>query len=102
MRNRWTIMFTSIEGRRGSAASFRVAASLDSMVIGEPQILGQLKQYYDAAQQAGTVGAILHRLFHRIIFGGETGAQRNRHRQRRGVGELDCRGSGEAHFRPLR
>jgi glutamyl-tRNA reductase len=44
---------------------FRVAASLDSMVVGEPQILGQLKQYYDAAQQAGTVGAILHRLFHR-------------------------------------
>ena len=44
---------------------FRVAASLDSMVVGEPQILGQLKQYYDAAQQAGTVGTILHRLFHR-------------------------------------
>ena len=44
---------------------FRVAASLDSMVVGEPQILGQLKQYYDSAQQAGTVGAILHRLFHR-------------------------------------
>jgi len=35
------------------------------MVVGEPQILGQLKGYYDAAQQAGTVGAILHRLFHR-------------------------------------
>jgi len=35
------------------------------MVVGEPQILGQLKQYYDTAQQAGTVGAILHRLFHR-------------------------------------
>ena len=44
---------------------FRVAASLDSMVVGEPQILGQLKQYYETAQQAGTVGAILHRLFHR-------------------------------------
>jgi len=44
---------------------FRVAASLDSMVVGEPQILGQLKQYYDAAQRAGTVGAVLHRLFHR-------------------------------------
>lgn len=44
---------------------FRVAASLDSMVVGEPQILGQLKAYYDAAQEAGTVGAILHRLFHR-------------------------------------
>jgi len=44
---------------------FRVAASLDSMVVGEPQILGQLKGYYLAAQEAGTVGAILHRLFHR-------------------------------------
>lgn len=44
---------------------FRVAASLDSMVIGEPQILGQLKDYYTAAQEAGTVGTILHRLFHR-------------------------------------
>jgi len=47
---------------------FRVAASLDSMVVGEPQILGQLKQFYDAARQAGTVGAILHRLFHRSFF----------------------------------
>ena len=44
---------------------FRVASSLDSMVVGEPQILGQLKEYYAAAQQAGTVGSILHRLFHR-------------------------------------
>jgi glutamyl-tRNA reductase len=44
---------------------FRVAASLDSMVVGEPQILGQLKEYYDAARRAGTVGTILHRLFHR-------------------------------------
>ena len=44
---------------------FRVAASLDSMVVGEPQILGQLKEYYNAAQAAGTVGTILHRLFHR-------------------------------------
>jgi len=44
---------------------FRVASSLDSMVLGEPQILGQLKDYYVTAQQAGTVGAILHRLFHR-------------------------------------
>ncbi|HSE88906.1 MAG TPA: glutamyl-tRNA reductase [Candidatus Binatia bacterium] len=44
---------------------FRVAASLDSMVVGEPQILGQLKEYYNAAQVAGTVGTILHRLFHR-------------------------------------
>lgn len=44
---------------------FRVAASLDSMVVGEPQILGQLKEYYNIAQEAGAIGAILHRLFHR-------------------------------------
>src|SRR5919108_1450386 len=44
---------------------FRVAASLDSMVVGEPQILGQLKDYYRSAQHAGTVSTILHRLFHR-------------------------------------
>jgi len=44
---------------------FRVAASLDSMVVGEPQILGQLKDYYLAARDAGTVGSVLHRLFHR-------------------------------------
>jgi glutamyl-tRNA reductase len=47
---------------------FRVAASLDSMVVGEPQILGQLKDYYKLAQQAGTVGTVLHRLFHRSFF----------------------------------
>lgn len=47
---------------------FRVAASLDSMVVGEPQILGQIKDYYLAAQEAGTVGTILHRLFHRAFF----------------------------------
>ena len=44
---------------------FRVASSLDSMVVGEPQILGQLKEYYAIAREAGTVGSILHRLFHR-------------------------------------
>ena len=55
----------SYHGAEAVRHVFRVAASLDSMVVGEPQILGQLKQYYDAAQQAGTVGTILHRLFHR-------------------------------------
>ena len=81
---------------------FRVAASLDSMVVGEPQILGQLKQYYDAAQQAGTVGTILHRLFHRSFSVAKRVRTRDRHRQRRGVGELGGGGFGEAHFRPIR
>jgi glutamyl-tRNA reductase len=42
---------------------FRVACGLDSMVLGEPQILGQLKDAYREAQQAGTVGRNLSRLF---------------------------------------
>lgn len=42
---------------------FRVACGLDSMVLGEPQILGQLKDAYKQAQQAGSVGSQLSRLF---------------------------------------
>jgi glutamyl-tRNA reductase len=43
--------------------AFAVAAGLDSMVLGEPQILGQLKDAYRAAQQSGTAGPMLNRLF---------------------------------------
>ncbi|HSN52809.1 MAG TPA: glutamyl-tRNA reductase, partial [Woeseiaceae bacterium] len=42
---------------------FRVACGLDSMVLGEPQILGQLKDAYRDAEGAGTVGKQLSRLF---------------------------------------
>ena len=44
---------------------YRVAAGLDSMVLGEPQILGQVKQAYAAARDAGTVGTILEHLLQR-------------------------------------
>lgn len=42
---------------------FRVASSLDSLVVGEPQILGQVKEAFDAAKSAGTVGTLLGRCF---------------------------------------
>ena len=42
---------------------FRVASGLDSMVLGEPQILGQLKQAYQHAVSAGTLGKHLNQLF---------------------------------------
>ncbi len=41
----------------------RVACGLDSMVIGEPQILGQLKTAYQTAETAGAAGSNLHKLF---------------------------------------
>jgi glutamyl-tRNA reductase len=43
--------------------ALRVAAGLDSMVLGEPQILGQVKEAVRAASDAGTLGMTLHQLF---------------------------------------
>ena len=46
---------------------FRVAAGLDSMVLGEAQILGQLKGAVRAAEDAGAMGTVLHQLFQRAF-----------------------------------
>ena len=45
--------------------AFRVASGLDSMVLGEPQILGQMKDAIRAAEQAGALGSTLNQLFQR-------------------------------------
>jgi glutamyl-tRNA reductase len=47
--------------------AFRVASGLDSMVLGEAQILGQFKQSVKIAQEAGTLGTLLHKLFQRTF-----------------------------------
>jgi len=46
---------------------FKVASSLDSMVVGEPQILGQIKEAYGLATREKTSGVILNRLMHRAF-----------------------------------
>jgi len=46
---------------------FRVASSLDSMVVGESQILGQVKEAYQHAVSAGTIGRVLSQLMHRTL-----------------------------------
>ena len=57
----------SFAGRDAARHLFRVGASLDSMVVGEPQILGQLKLAYAQASEARSVGLILHRAFHKAF-----------------------------------
>src|SRR6185436_548552 len=47
--------------------AFRVASGLDSMVLGEPQILGQFKDAVRTAEQAGTLGLLLNKLFQRTF-----------------------------------
>jgi glutamyl-tRNA reductase len=55
------------EGMSAIRHLFRVASSLDSMVVGEPQILGQLKDAYRMALEAKTAGMVLNRLLHKAF-----------------------------------
>ncbi len=54
-----------LEGGAAARHAFRVASGLDSMVLGEPQILGQMKQAVRQADSAGTLGSTLHQMFQR-------------------------------------
>jgi glutamyl-tRNA reductase len=54
-----------LEGGQAARHAFRVASGLDSMVLGEPQILGQMKDAVRVAEQAGALGTTLNQLFQR-------------------------------------
>ena len=71
------------EGREAVGHLLRVSCSLDSMVVGEGQILGQVKSAYETAERCGTVGEVLSRLFHAALrtarrVAGETTLHRHR------------------------
>ena len=66
-RELWSDAVYSFAGRDAARHMFRVGASLDSMVVGEPQILGQLKLAYAQASEARSVGLVLHRAFHKAF-----------------------------------
>ena len=78
------------EGVDATRHVFRVASSLDSLVVGEPQILGQIKSAYRAAGEAGTVGPVLNRLLHRAF------SVAKRVRTETGVAEAAVSGSSMA------
>ena len=59
--------FYRYEANKCAHHLFRVASGLDSMVVGESEILGQAKKAYESARQSGAVGPYLHRLFQRAF-----------------------------------
>jgi glutamyl-tRNA reductase len=74
---------TTLADREVVEHIYRVASSLESMVVGEPQILAQVKQAYQQANEAGTTGPLLHEVFQTALrtakrVSGETSLHQHR------------------------
>jgi glutamyl-tRNA reductase len=59
--------FYTAKGKHAAQHLFAVCAGVDSMVVGENQIFGQVKDAYSAACRVGLAGKIIHRLFHQAF-----------------------------------
>jgi glutamyl-tRNA reductase len=65
--HQYALPFYRYEGEKCMQHLFRVTSGLDSMVVGESEILGQAKKAYESARKSGAVGPYLHRLFQRAF-----------------------------------
>ena len=77
---------------------FRVASSLDSMVLGEPQILGQFKTAFSLARSLGSVGDALSPLIHRAFFVAKRVRSETAISSAASFGQLCRRGIGQEDF----
>ena len=78
--------------------AFRVASGLESMVLGEPQILGQMKEAVRQAESAGTLGTAAAQTVPALLRGGQGGAHQHPDRRQRGVDGGGVGEAGRAHF----
>ena len=83
--------FFALSGKEATRHLFRVAAGIESMVIGESEILGQVRAAFAAATVAGTQHAGALQLFHTAIRVGRARAQSDAHRPLRRLRQLDRR-----------